>query len=248
MICLKISIFVVSTTTNGGGKGDAQSCDLLKNIYLCGINNNGAVLQTRRRWSCDLLKNIYLCGINNNSSLFYICLYFVVICLKISTFVVSTTTSKGCIHPRYTLWFAWKYLPLWYQQQRRRNRTFRLMVVICLKISTFVVSTTTGRPPQRGWRKLWFAWKYLPLWYQQQLMESAELQEGSCDLLENIYLCGINNNIYAMNYKVVIVVICLKISTFVVSTTTLRIVLQTLGSCDLLENIYLCGINNNCNV
>ena len=148
VICLKISIFVVSTTTNGGGKGDAQSCDLLKNIYLCGINNNGAVLQTRRRWSCDLLKNIYLCGINNNSSLFYICLYFVVICLKISTFVVSTTTSKGCIHPRYTLWFAWKYLPLWYQQQLFSHRQHEVL---------------------------------------------------GCDLLENIYLCGINNNCILIN-------------------------------------------------
>ena len=42
----------------------------------------------------------------------------------------------------------------------------------------------------------------------------------SCDLLENIYLCGINNNVMSTGMDTVPVVICLKISTFVVSTTT----------------------------
>ena len=38
--------------------------------------------------------------------------------------------------------------------------------------------------------------------------------------LENIYLCGINNNQIFLDAKKSLVVICLKISTFVVSTTT----------------------------
>ena len=42
--------------------------------------------------SCDLLENIYLCGINNNLQMERILYSQVVICLKISTFVVSTTT------------------------------------------------------------------------------------------------------------------------------------------------------------
>ena len=41
------------------------------------------------------------------------------------------------------------------------------------------------------------------------------------------------------------VVICLKISTFVVSTTTGNVVGYVNDRCDLLKNIYLCGINNN---
>ena len=41
-----------------------------------------------------------------------------------------------------------------------------------------------------------------------------------CDLLENIYLCGINNNQVQKTVAKALVVICLKISTFVVSTTT----------------------------
>ena len=143
--------------------------------------------------------------------------------------------------------------------------------MICLKISTFVVSTTTGRPKASSHAPLWFAWKYLPLWYQQQHLAKDDDKARGCDLLENIYLCGINNN--GMHYETVAhpVVICLKISTFVVSTTTLPCCLHAYSElwfawkylplwyqqqlcflkqvvaerCDLLENIYLCGINNN---
>ena len=42
--------------------------------------------------SCDLLEKSYLCGINNNYTTFGALLYFVVICLKSLTFVVSITT------------------------------------------------------------------------------------------------------------------------------------------------------------
>ncbi len=41
---------------------------------------------------CDLLENMYLCGSNNNNRDEFDRLYPVVICLKICTFVVATTT------------------------------------------------------------------------------------------------------------------------------------------------------------
>ena len=66
-----------------------------------------------------------------------------------------------------------------------------------------------------------------------------------CDLLENSYLCGINNNQEVDHFHQDLVVICLKIRTFVVSTTTGITALRTSWRCDLLENSYLCGINNN---
>ena len=66
--------------------------------------------------------------------------------------------------------------------------------MICLKIPTFVVATTT--PGERDRRVL------------------------SCDLLENSYLCGSNNNLVQYNVVRDMVVICLKIPTFVVATTT----------------------------
>ena len=44
-------------------------CDLLKNIYLCGSNNNLTEDELFSAFGCDLLKNIYLCGSNNNAKL-----------------------------------------------------------------------------------------------------------------------------------------------------------------------------------
>ena len=168
---------------------------------------------------CDLLENSYLCGISNNISVKYVLHAGVVICLKIRTFVVSATTPihlkpihKGCdllensylcgisnnrirrIRTVFRLWFAWKFVPLWYQQQRLKLRSDEISVVICLKIRTFVVSATTLlKGVSRGRR---------------------------CDLLENSYLCGISNNPTPALIRLPTVVICLKIRTFVVSATT----------------------------
>ena len=49
------------------------------------------------------LENIYLCGVNNNDEQFVGVPLFIVICLKISTFVVSTTTIYGYSNPYYKL-------------------------------------------------------------------------------------------------------------------------------------------------
>ena len=246
MICLKIRTFVVSATT-------------LRRRYLQGRS--------------------------------------VVICLKIRTFVVSATTSLTStwltyalwfawkfvplwyqqqlgvvwITESYGLWFAWKFVPLWYQQQQMINRCMIECVVICLKIRTFVVSATTGSVIFEREFVLWFAWKFVPLWYQQQQHSYQWHNHDSCDLLENSYLCGISNNSISgvgISKRVVIclkirtfvvsattsyqpiqmeseVVICLKIRTFVVSATTSYIISIVPLCCDLLENSYLCGISNN---
>ena len=66
-----------------------------------------------------------------------------------------------------------------------------------------------------------------------------------CDLLENLYLCGIYNNFRVTLLHQLHVVICLKICTFVVSITTNIFIHIISSSCDLLENLYLCGIYNN---
>ena len=144
----------------------------------------------------------------------------VVICLKIRTFVVSATTIRYKYCTWYLLWFAWKFVPLWYQQQQvggtgfgilrcdllensylcgiSNNRIPRIrcarIVVICLKIRTFVVSATTTLKCSIKHTRLWFAWKFVPLWYQQQLQVHFVDYYYCCDLLENSYLCGISNN------------------------------------------------------
>ena len=144
--------------------------------------------------SCDLLENIYLCGINNNCNGYLSQHLQVVICLKISTFVVSTTTScfatftPACCDLLENIYLCGINNNTSYWTQSLPS------VVICLKISTFVVSTTTRGFAVNSNYQLWFAWKYLPLWYQQQLGLLVANFRDRCDLLENIYLCGINNN------------------------------------------------------
>ena len=149
MICLKNCTFVVSTTTRWLKEENSYCCDLLEKLYLCGINNN-----------CRLQKVKWL-----------------------------------------RLWFAWKIVPLWYQQQqiviiKQLLRGCDLLeklylcginnnsipttggligVVICLKNCTFVVSTTTTIAFDYTCAQLWFAWKIVPLWYQQQQPPKDEL-------------------------------------------------------------------------
>ena len=144
--------------------------------------------------SCDLLENSYLCGISNNWITRGKCRYIVVICLKIRTFVVSATTPAPISAYISLLWFAWKFVPLWYQQQLQRIAALLAIVVICLKIRTFVVSATTVYQQLASEDMLWFAWKFVPLWYQQQHRIIITICSRCCDLLENSYLCGISNN------------------------------------------------------
>ena len=93
--------------------------------------------------SCDLLEKSYLCGINNNANQTFERFTLVVICLKSLTFVVSITTAtvKQCVVIRCDL------LEKSYLCGINNNRCWivpaPLMVVICLKSLTFVVSITT---------------------------------------------------------------------------------------------------------
>ena len=195
-------------------------CDLLENFYLCGIKHNTRSKMVQKFQSCDLLENFYLCGIKHNWKRYPTAFLCVVICLKISIFVVSNTTTRLFSFPFWLLWFAWKFLSLWYQTQLHYSlrqhdegcdllenfylcgikhnhptqKPVPLLVVICLKISIFVVSNTTTTATPTTTIKLWFAWKFLSLWYQTQLSIVVSCYRISCDLLENFYLCGIKHN------------------------------------------------------
>ena len=144
------------------------------------------------------------------------------------------------------MWLALKLVPLWYQQQLKAHDNIQVPscdllensylcgisnnivfsaftsigVVICLKIRTFVVSATTNWSKNWWIKMLWFAWKFVPLWYQQQRYATNIFTSTCCDLLENSYLCGISNNNRRRPRAFKRVVICLKIRTFVVSATT----------------------------
>ena len=193
VICLKIRTFVVSATTSKSFTLIRIRCDLLENSYLCGISNNQRLERYQNRG--------------------------VVICLKIRTFVVSATTRNSIIRWEKLLWFAWKFVPLWYQQQHITIKNITLISCDLLENSYLCGISNNLKKCVNTRLKLWFAWKFVPLWYQQQ---RAWQRSARVD-----------------------VVICLKIRTFVVSATTTKINRTCIISCDLLENSYLCGISNN---
>ena len=246
MICLKIRTFVVSATTQCNRRILNEWLWFAWKFVPLWYQQQQKIRPHFFSCRCDLLENSYLCGISNNLTPAFKRESSVVICLKIRTFVVSATTSSITSSTERRLWFAWKFVPLWYQQQlwvvyllvdiccdllensylcgisNNLSMFYRLerSVVICLKIRTFVVSATTVLKYSHPLVALWFAWKFVPLWYQQQLMSKYLSPRLCCDLLENSYLCGISNNLICPTRCRRLVVICLKIRTFVVSATT----------------------------
>ncbi len=142
------------------------------------------------------------------------------ICLKIRTFVVSATTATCPYNTHVWLWFAWKFVPLWYQQQRMLLNPQWVCGCDLLENSYLCGISNNLLTSLAGVNQLWFAWKFVPLWYQQQQGTFWRSARHSCDLLENSYLCGISNNFIRAATRKAAVVICLKIRTFVVSATT----------------------------
>ena len=140
------------------------------------------------------------------------------ICLKTTTFVVSTTVFPLLHSARRRCDLLENYYLCSINNSQLNIVCLALPVVICLKTTTFVVSTT------------------VPSLFCLKRMR--------CDLLENYYLCSINNSQIASMRYVLAVVICLKTTTFVVSTTVPYSNSSFADSCDLLENYYLCSINN----
>ena len=175
---------------------DSTCCDLLKNSYLCLLNNTQVNVITRNRmlwfaekfvsllieqhheWSqqssgssCDLLKNSYLCLLNN------------------------TTTRKP---------------------------TRAIPVVICWKIRIFAYWTTPGVVKLNLHVSLWFAEKFVSLLIEQHLSVEEITSVQGCDLLKNSYLCLLNNTTAWTLFWQSTVVICWKIRIFAYWTTPKR--------------------------
>ncbi|OWP29006.1 hypothetical protein CBG57_11590 [Prevotella nigrescens] len=107
----------------------------------CQLQPNAAKEHDMAR--CDLLKKLYLCGVNYNCTFLVSSNVFVVICLKSCIFVVSITTIKPTSFaiPRCDLLKKLYLCGVNYNTTRQQYHARR--VVICLKSCIFVVSITT---------------------------------------------------------------------------------------------------------
>ena len=92
---------------------------------------------------CDLLEKSYLCGINNNGSAEQQSEFYVVICLKSLTFVVSITTPCYASQGINSCDLLEKSYLCGINNNFSIISSKSILVVICLKSLTFVVSITT---------------------------------------------------------------------------------------------------------
>ena len=270
MICWKIRIFAYWTTPP-------------RYVFLL----NGC---------CDLLKNSYLCLLNNTPPLATKDIPTVVICWKIRIFAYWTTPEASGKTLRSLLWFAEKFVSLLIEQHLLASASFlerccdllknsylcllnntygsciqdESTVVICWKIRIFAYWTTPGYLWLFRYHTLWFAEKFVSLLIEQHLLLWFVLFSSSCDLLKNSYLCLLNNTPSKYHAHDNHVVICWKIRIFAYWTTPFLCLYSSwyslwfaekfvsllieqhhgkeyevkLSSCDLLKNSYLCLLNN----
>ena len=157
MICFKIRIFVVESTP-------------FSMIIILGIPLWFALKFVSLWWNQHLAKTTYfLCA--------------VVICFKIRIFVVESTPKNKITNYKNMLWFALKFVSLWWNQHLQNYRFFPKRVVICFKIRIFVVESTPIRLSTPLPWLLWFALKFVSLWWNQHRLSKINPKSASCDLL-----------------------------------------------------------------
>ena len=194
VICSKFITFVVEMTTAFRSSNALHALWFAQNSLPLWLKWQLEGLCRTARYCCDLLKIHYLCGWNDNAAVVEGFQPTVVICSKFITFVVEMTTISGNWGNKWGLWFAQNSLPLWLKWQLARlqkpcasscdllkihylcgwNDNDRMTVepvtgvVICSKFITFVVEMTTFSFYLFLFRALWFAQNSLPLWLKWQ--------------------------------------------------------------------------------
>ena len=195
--------------------------------------------------SCDLLSNLYFCiGWYSVAVKLLICAS-VVICFQICIFVLVDTAAVDAYHALLVLWFAFKFVFLYWLIQHGENITDKgfscdllsnlyfcigwyshrintqvlRIVVICFQICIFVlVDTAFGHDVDRYYQ-LWFAFKFVFLYWLIQRRGLRGDAAIRCDLLSNLYFCIGWYSRPLENCWHEFVVICFQICIFVLVDT-----------------------------
>ena len=193
VICWKIRIFAYWTTPVKNPRTASQQLWFAEKFVSLLIEQHLEFATNASPSSCDLLKNSYLCLLNNTLAPPPRFASLVVICWKIRIFAYWTTPETSIRIIRYELWFAEKFVSLLIEQHLHHEKLIGLRVVICWKIRIFAYWTTPYLKQWGSLEQLWFAEKFVSLLIEQH--QPMLIREGriSCDLLKNSYLCLLNN-------------------------------------------------------
>ena len=168
MICWKIRIFAYWTTPQWAVETNRHPLWFAEKFVSLLIEQHQNIASERPASGCDLLKNSYLCLLNNTLSGIIQTWNWVVICWKIRIFAYWTTPNEHYFYYFVQLWFAEKFVSLlieqhlaWWAGSRERccdllknsylcllNNTHKRRhvredwVVICWKIRIFAYWTT----------------------------------------------------------------------------------------------------------
>ena len=247
VICWKIRIFAYWTTPDFDPQRNSKWLWFAEKFVSLLIEQHLDSTWKPWRTCCDLLKNSYLCLLNNTSEGERLPNHSVVICWKIRIFAYWTTPKKDMERILSRLWFAEKFVSLLIEQHPLRRRVPIKRVVICWKIRIFAYWTTP--PLQNGWQgtRLWFAEKFVSLLIEQHLSSFFKLPPMSCDLLKNSYLCLLNNTHKRKSCRGKRLWFAEKFVSLLIEQHQLTKKRKQPKSCDLLKNSYLCLLNNTSN-
>ena len=193
MICWKIRIFAYWTTPKAVFIAKAYGLWFAEKFVSLLIEQHPRMRNIRSTYCCDLLKNSYLCLLNNTQMVLLAARSRVVICWKIRIFAYWTTPWLWTCLRKAKLWFAEKFVSLLIEQHPYSipctpfrccdllknsylcllNNTIRVVVnrslpvVICWKIRIFAYWTTPHAPSLGVCQELWFAEKFVSLLIEQ---------------------------------------------------------------------------------
>ena len=199
VICWKIRIFAYWTTPNGIISAVDRVLWFAEKFVSLLIEQHRHQGARPGESCCDLLKNSYLCLLNNTEVHSQKLAGTVVICWKIRIFAYWTTPPGDGQPERHGLWFAEKFVSLLIEQHPCQctptaepccdllknsylcllnNTTFAVgvhntPVVICWKIRIFAYWTTPLIATSLWLVLLWFAEKFVSLLIEQHLYSSC---------------------------------------------------------------------------
>ena len=173
VICWKIRIFAYWTTPGRSSRRCIRPLWFAEKFVSLLIEQHLVIKEAWRKWRCDLLKNSYLCLLNNTWTLIRSWRREVVICWKIRIFAYWTTpltagttrTSSCDLLKNSYLCLLNNTIDRWMMRER--------VVVICWKIRIFAYWTTPDDGLLVRPRQLWFAEKFVSLLIEQHLATST---------------------------------------------------------------------------
>ena len=197
VICFHFCIFALwGTTHHALGGRDAMLWFAFIFVFLL-YEEQHTFCSAPRFGRCDLLSFLYFCSMRNNHDAPGRVLGAVVICFHFCIFALWGTTLLVRLLRCNSLWFAFIFVFLLYEEQ---PQTVSNALQACCDLLSFLYFCSMRNNivwENRSTILLWFAFIFVFLLYEEQLIVWENRSTICCDLLSFLYFCSMRNNIFA---------------------------------------------------